>query len=111
MKAITNEVIPWLMDSCPNVGPTNCSETICAGAGILPVFSTLARSRVSSSVKCPVIEETPPVISFCTVGALYTYPSSTMAMARFTFFLVKAAQRRAPSEFIVMLTHGRPFCS
>ena len=70
MKAMTQLQMPRRMDSAPNVGPTISSLTILAGAGILPLLSTLARSRVSSVVKLPVIWLLPPVISLCTVGAL-----------------------------------------
>ena len=100
------DTIPWLIDSCPRDGPTMSSCTIRAGAGILPDFNTFAKSFVTSGVKLPVICELPPVISEFTRGALYTYPSNTMAISLPMFFLVKAAQRREPSVFIDMLTQG-----
>ncbi|CDD82355.1 unknown [Bacteroides sp. CAG:462] len=70
IRATMKEMTPWLMDSCPSDGPTMSSCTMCAGAGILPELSTLARSLVSSREKLPVIWDCPPVISFITFGAL-----------------------------------------
>ena len=110
-NAMTQLQMPRRIDSAPSVGPTISSLTILAGAGILPDFSTFARSRVSSAVKLPVIWLLPPMISDRTVGALYTLLSSTMATERRRLALVRAAQRRAPSTFICMLTQGRPFWS
>ena len=108
MKAMMNEMNPCWMDCAPSVGPTTSSCTMRAGAGMRPDFSVFAKSFVSSMVKLPVICEFPPVISLFTRGALYTTPSSTMAMAFPTLALVNCAQRCAPSLFICMLTLGRP---
>ena len=71
-KATIQAVKPAWMEAAPRLGPTVSSCTIFVGAGILPLLSTLARSRVSSVVKWPEICELPPVISLCTTGALYT---------------------------------------
>ncbi len=56
------------MLSWPKEGPTIASSTILAGAGILPPFNNVAKSFASAMVKFPVMEERPPLISFCTVG-------------------------------------------
>ena len=110
MKAMTNDTKPCSIDSIPSDGPTTSSCTMRVGAGIFPELSVLARSLVSSMVKFPVISELPPEISLFTRGALYTVPSSTMAMARPMLALVSCAQRRAPSLFICMVTQGWPIC-
>ena len=52
------------MEAEPNEGPTVSSWTMLVGAGILPLLSTLAKSRVSSVVKWPEICDVPPLISF-----------------------------------------------
>ena len=107
-KATPKEMRPCWMDCAPSVGPTTSSCTMRAGAGIRPDFSVFARSLVSSMVKLPDICELPPEISPLTRGAEYTTPSSTMAIALPTFCLVSCAQRRAPSLFIDIETHGCP---
>ena len=58
--------------SAPNVGPTITSSTICAFAGRVPDFKTLAKSVASCKVKLPEIDERPPVIFPSTIGAEYT---------------------------------------
>ena len=69
MKAITNEIIPALIDSWPSEGPTTVSWMILAGAGTLPELSTLARSLASWMVKSPVICDCPLSIFELTRGA------------------------------------------
>src|SRR5690606_37943100 len=74
-----------------------------------PAFNTLAKSLVSSMVKLPVICDTPFGISPWTVGAEYTTPSNTMAMASLLLGSAEAdavirRHSRAPSLFIYMVT-------
>ncbi len=62
------DIIPELIASFPRLGPTTVSDTILAGAGILPDLRMFARSVASSIVKSPVTSVLPPVISFITLG-------------------------------------------
>ena len=103
-----NDTRPCCIDCAPSDGPTTSSCTMRAGAGMRPDLRVLARSFVSSMVKLPDICELPPSISELTRGAEYTTPSRTMATALPTLAFVSCAQRRAPSEFICIDTHGRP---
>ena len=95
-KATIQAVKPAWIEAAPSDGPTISLCTILAGAGILPLLSTLARSLVSSAVKLPVICEIPPVISFWMVGALYTLLSNTMATGRLRLLRVMRAHSREP---------------
>ena len=67
-----NEFTPEVMAFCPRLGPTISSCMIRAGAGNLPDCKTFTRSLASLMVKFPVMDERPPLISFCTVGKEYT---------------------------------------
>ena len=69
MNERPNAIIPPLIASAPNVGPTVCSCTILAGAGSLPILSMFAKSSASSTVKPPLICEVPPSITPFTCGA------------------------------------------
>ena len=67
-NAIIIEIRPERVASLPIVGPTIVSETIFAGAGILPDLRIFAKSVASSRVKLPLISVLPPVISDWTRG-------------------------------------------
>src|SRR5690606_40868937 len=91
--AIIDELRPASIAACPNEGPTIASSTILAVVGRRPDFNTLAKSLVSSIVKLPEIDELPPAISDCTVGAEYTTLSNTIAIE-----IGRAEERRVGKE-------------
>ena len=78
-SATTKDVNPSSIACLPSDGPMTMSLMICTFASIRPDLRTFARSRASSMEKSPVIEDDPPEISSLTLGAEYTWLSSTMA--------------------------------
>ena len=65
----TMAIIPWRMESAPSDGPTVRSSRMVTGAGSAPARSTMARSRASSTVNCPVMTARPPGIRSLMRGA------------------------------------------
>ena len=74
--------------------------------GSEPESSTVLRLLALSSVKLPVMETSPPVISFWTAGADLTVPSSTMAILPLVgaSSLVTSAKVWVPSPSSLTLT-------
>jgi hypothetical protein len=62
-------IIPCRMESAPSEGPTVRSSMMVTGAGSAPARSTMARSRASSTVNCPVMTARPPGIRSLMRGA------------------------------------------
>ena len=106
INANMNDFKPASIASSPSEGPTIASSIILAGAGNFPDFKIFARSFASLTVKFPVIEDLPPLISDWTVGNEYTYPSSTIATERPIFSAVNLFHNLAPSWFILIETSG-----
>ena len=92
----TIAVIPRRTESAPSDGPTVRSSRMTTGAGRAPARRTIARSRASSTVNCPVITARPPGMRSFMRGAEYTLPSRMMARCLPTFCSVTSPKIRAP---------------
>ena len=99
---IKNPIKPAQIDTlrafCPRVAPIVYSPVRTIGAGIAPVFRSLAKVVASSCEKLPVICACPPTIFSFTLGADIKFPPTKIATGFPTFRPVISSNRRDPSS-------------
>ena len=103
---IISELKPCSTESSPRLAPTVRSSRISIGAGKDPERKTIFKVSASSTVNCPEIEASPPVMASRITGADCTLSSNTIAMLRPTLRRVIFAKRSAPIESKESATYG-----